>query len=59
MNLKGGMDEMEFEKYVMTNIVDLYPDLSNTPRKRVMIKCNSGPGRLNVNLLADLKFLGD
>jgi hypothetical protein len=38
MNKEGGMDEVEFEKYVMNSIVPLYPDSDDVPGKRVMIK---------------------
>ena len=58
MNEKGGMDEVEFEKYVMNSIVPLYPDSDDVPGKRVMIKVDSGPGRLNARLVARLRLLG-
>ncbi len=52
MNKKGGMDEVEFKKYVMNSIVPLYTDSDNVPGKRVMIKVDSGPGCLNARLVA-------
>jgi hypothetical protein len=58
MNEKGGMDEVEFEKYVMNSIVPLYPDSDDVPGKRVMAKVDSGPGRLNARLVARLRLLG-
>ena len=58
MNLKGGMDNKEFEHYVMTNIVPLYPCARDVKGKRVLIKADSGPGRNNANLLANLRHLG-
>ena len=37
----------------------LYPDVADEPGKRVIIKCDSGPGQLNVKLLlADLRVAG-
>jgi hypothetical protein len=32
--------------------------VADLPGLRVMVKCDSGPGRLNVELLARMKFLG-
>ena len=58
MNEKGGMDQEEFKKYVMNSIVPLFPDSDDVPGKRVMIKVDSGPGRLNFALMAWLKTLG-
>ena len=51
-------DEVEFEKYVMNSIVPLYPDSDDVPGKRVMIKVDSGPCRLNARLVARLRLLG-
>ena len=58
MNEKGGMDKVEFDKCVMNSIVPLYPDSDDVPGKRIMIKVDSGPGRLNVRLVARLRLLG-
>ena len=58
VNEKGGMDEAEFEKYVKNSIMPLYPDALDIPGKRVMVKVDSGPGRLNVSLLAQLRERG-
>ena len=43
MNEKGGMNEIEFEKYVEDNLTRLYPDSADLPGKRVMLKVDSGP----------------
>ena len=48
----------QFEQYVMTNIVPLYPCARDVKGKRVLIKADSGPGRNNANLLANLRHLG-
>ena len=58
MNAKGGMDDEEFEKYVFNSIVPLYPNAEDKPGKRVMIKVDSGPGRMAKRLLARLRLLG-
>jgi hypothetical protein len=53
------MDNAEFEKYVKNNIIPLYPDALDVPGKRVvMSKVDSMPGRLNIELLDELRFLG-
>ena len=53
-NEKGGMDEDEFEKYLLNSIVPLYPDAKNMPGNRVLLKVDSGPGRMNIRLLTKL-----
>jgi hypothetical protein len=58
MNEKGGMDEDEYEKYVLNVICYLYPDAANMPGKRVIIKVDGGPRRLNTELLAELRLRG-
>ena len=58
VNDKGGMDDKEFESYLLNMMHCLYPDASDTPGKRVMIKLDSGPGRSNVDLLARLRLKG-
>ena len=52
------MDNEEFKKYIMNSIVPLYPHTRNRPGHRVMLKVDSGPGRMNLNLLAKLCRLG-
>ncbi len=58
LNEKGGMDEAEFEKYFRKCILLLFPDALDLPGFRVMVKVDSDPGCLNVNLLAELCLLG-
>ena len=58
LNTKGGMDNHEFEQYVMDSILPLYPDTYDRPGHRLLMKCDSGPGHLQVELLAKLWFLG-
>ena len=52
------MTDDEFEKYVMKNIRKLYPDSSDVPGNRVLLKVDSGPGRMNERLLAKLRARG-
>jgi hypothetical protein len=58
MNKKGGMDNEEFAKYMQDSIATLFPDALDQPGRRVLLKVASGPGRMNLQLLASLKFLG-
>ena len=58
MNEKGGMDNEEFAKYVTNSILPLYPDVEDKKGKRVLIKIDSGLGRLNLELLAQLRTPG-
>ncbi len=54
MNEKAGMNSVELEKYMRNSIIPLYPDIDDTPLKRVVLKIDSGPGRTNVEMLAGL-----
>jgi len=58
MNTKGGMDDSEFESYIMNSILPLYPNTLDRPGKRLILKCDSGPGQLQIDLLAKLRHLG-
>ena len=58
LNKKGGMDGAKFEKYIRNCILLLFLDALDLPGFCVMIKVDSSPGRLNVNLLAKLHLLG-
>ena len=57
-NKKGGMDAVEFAKYLKASIVPLYPDARDEAGFRVAILVDSGPGRLNTEMLAEMKLLG-
>jgi hypothetical protein len=57
-NEKGGMDDEEFEKYLMKSIVPLYPNAKDRPGKCVILKVDSGPGTTNLSLLTTLRLLG-
>lgn len=58
MNEKAGMNSVELPKYVSNSILPLYPDIEDTPGKRVILKLDSGPGRMNIEMLASLRLKG-
>ena len=57
-NVKGGMDYVEFEKYLKESICLLYPDAADVPGLRVLIIVDSCPGRVNELMLAWLRARG-
>jgi hypothetical protein len=57
-NEKVGMDKEEFAKYLFNSIVPLFPHAKDKPGHHVLLKVDSGPGRMNLNLLAKLRLLG-
>ena len=58
MNEKGGMNSVELQKYIDKAILPLYPDIADVPTKRVICKVDSGPGRTNGDMLAQLRLRG-
>ena len=58
MNAKGGINAVELQKYINTAIFPLYPDIADKPGKRVLLKVDSGPGRMNIQMLAELRLKG-
>jgi len=58
LNEKAGMNSVELDKYFKGSILPLYPDIEDVPRKRVIAKLDSGPGRMNVEMLAHLQIRG-
>jgi hypothetical protein len=56
-NERGRMDEVEFDKYQLNSIILLYLDVKNMPGHRVLLKVDSGPGRMNIRLLLTLRHL--
>ena len=52
LNTMGGMDDDEFQQYIVNSILPLYPNTREKPRHCLLLKCNSGPGRLQIKLLA-------
>ena len=57
-NEKGGMNDDEFSLYLKNSIMPLYPNAAPEKGRWVILKCDSGPGRMNVDLLADLRSHG-
>ena len=57
MNLNGGMDEKEFRSYFLYSMVPLFPDAQDVKRKRVIMKVDSGPGRMELGFLAEARTL--
>ena len=58
MNERAGMNAEELHKYITGSILPLFPDMEDVPRKRVILKLDSGPGRMNVQMLAELRLRG-
>jgi len=58
MNEKAGMNSVELEKYSNGSILPLCPDIEDRPLKRVIAKLDSGPSRMNVQMLAHLRLRG-
>ena len=58
LNEKGGMDMEEFANYLCNSIMPLYQNAAPEFGKWVILKCDSGPGQLNFDLLADLRSDG-
>ena len=52
------MDNKEFAKYMRGSIAPLFPDAVDEPGRCVLLKVDSGPGRMNLKLLATLKLIG-
>jgi len=58
LNEKAGMNSVELDKYFCGDILPLYPGIEDRPLKRVTAKLDSGPGRMNVDMLAHLRIRG-
>ena len=58
MNEKAAMNAVELDKYIANAILPLFPDIEDAPLKRVIVKADSGPGRMNVDMLARLRLQG-
>ena len=52
------MDEREFRSYFLNSIVPSFPDAQDVRGKRVIMKVDSGPGRMELGLLAEVRTLG-
>ena len=49
---------VEFQQYFLNNIVTLFSDSNDINGKRVMVKVDRRPGRLQENFLAKARTLG-
>ncbi len=49
---------VEFQQYFLNNIVTLFSDSNDVNGKRVMVKVDSRPGRLQEDFLAKARTLG-
>jgi hypothetical protein len=58
VNEKGGTDARVLRQVLMHYMVTLFPDAADVDGKRVLIKIDGGPGRLDVQSLAELRALG-
>jgi hypothetical protein len=52
-NLKGGVNNNIFRNWMLTAVAPLWPDLADSAGKRVMLKADSGPGRMATEFLAE------
>ena len=57
-NERGGMDADGFKKIMTTMLTTLYPDMADIPGKRVLVKIDGGPGRLDADMLIGLRAAG-
>jgi len=58
LNEKAGMNSVELDKYFRGSTLPLHPDIEDKPLKRVIGKVDSGPGRMNLDMLAHLRIRG-
>jgi len=56
LNDKAGMNSIELDKYFKRSILPLHPDIEDVPLKRVIAKLDSGPGRMNLDMLAHFRI---
>ena len=52
------MNNKAFKRYIFKLVTLLYPDAADIPGKRVMIKIDSDPGRIKIDMLLYLKLIG-
>jgi hypothetical protein len=52
------MDDREFRLFIINSILPLYPNTRDKPGFGLLLKSDSGPGRLQIKLLAELRYLG-
>jgi len=53
LNNKAGMNSVELDKYFKGSMLPLYPNIEDVPPlKRVIAKLDSGPGRMNLDMIS-------
>ena len=57
-NEKAGMDTKGFAKYLFATMLPLYPDSDDKSGKCIAVTVDSGPGRVNTDILALLRIRG-
>jgi len=57
-NEKGGTDGRVLRQLLLYYVKNLYPDVADTPGKRLLFKIDGEPGRLDISMLAELRSLG-
>ena len=58
VNSKGGTDSRVLQQVLLSYVESLYPDAKDEAGCRVIIKLDGGPGRLDMNSLAELRCRG-
>jgi len=58
LNNNGGMDDEEFSEYLKNSSMRLYSDAATVKGRWIVIKVDSGAGRLNSDLLTFSQFHG-
>jgi len=58
MNDRASMNVEELDKCFHKSMLPLFPDIADVDGKRVIAKVDSGPGRMNLPMLASLKLKG-
>jgi hypothetical protein len=54
----GSMTSEIFDEFITEKLVRYWPDLEDSPGKRVIISADGGPGRMNSDFLAKGRILG-
>ena len=57
-NKKGGMDNDQFENYMINVLQKYFPNSADVPGKRVCVLTDGGPGRVQKGMLQQLRLLG-
>ena len=58
VNEKGGMNASKLFDCFNVNILPLFPDAQDFPTKWVVLKTDSGPGRVNLEMLVHMQSHG-